>query len=51
MKEEKLKDGRTSDRDTINPDGTVNHVLEVQNCVIDGSYIIKRFKEKLKTKE
>jgi len=46
MKEEKLKDGRTSDRDTINPDGKVNHVLEVQNCKID---IHEIFRPKRKT--
>ena len=51
MKEEKFKDGRTSERDTINPDGTVNHVLQVQNCKIDAGLILKLYKDRLKSKE
>ena len=57
MKEEKFKDGRTSERDTINPDGTINHVLQVQNCKIDVSEIfrprrksIREIKEKHKNR-
>ena len=48
---EELKDGKTSARDTINSDGSINHVLEVQKGFIDPSDLIKKADKMIRQKE